>query len=106
MVLIITNLFFFYISFSRQPDKPIIQLCTYINSSEKLFSIFANFCAIKSYENTQHDEEHQQSKETQSTGNICYGAVVRYVLLGLQEGGQKVPLLLCIGYLNLFNDHH
>lgn len=58
----------------RKMDGPIKQLCECIGKSEKLFSAFADYCALK-------------VKEESAPS---WGIIIRNVLTNIQETGEKV----------------
>jgi bromodomain-containing factor 1 len=58
----------------RSQDGPIRLICDCIGVSDVLFHAFANHCVQKSYENN----------------NPLWGALIRQVLMGVQEGGKKI----------------
>lgn len=60
-----------------QDDGPIRLICDCIGVSDNLFHAFANHCVKKSYENN----------------NLVWGAILRQVLMGVQEGGKKIVSL-------------
>jgi hypothetical protein len=58
---------------------PVKQLCDSIGQSENLFSTFANYCVVKAAEEWQP----------------AWGSVIRDVLMGMQDNGEKVTCNYC-----------
>ena len=70
-------------------NGPVKQLVEYIGQSESLFAVFANYCSIKCREEKQPH----------------WGGVVRHVLMGMQDEGQKIHSLGKLDELAWLLDH-
>lgn len=71
------------------PNGPIKLLVDYIGQSENLFAVFANLCALKCREEMQP----------------YWGSVIRHVLMGIQDEGQKIQSLGKLDELAWLFDH-